>query len=290
MTNIGYVQLHRQILDSRTYSRGIEYLGVMSWLILNARWQDGFYQGREVKRGQLAVTLKELSFSFKCSIQHVRTLLKNIQSDGVITIQPTSKYLLLTVVNYNIYQYSIDAVNTQINTESTAESTGISTGESPVQSQGLNTPDKEKERSKEKEYNPRKQEINTHTAPVRAYEERGKLAQILYNHYPKKYGFHNALVAILQALDDAPEASYEESFAQMLEGVLAFKEVTSFWHDKNQIMSAENFFKGQHWQDDWDSWLPRDRYGRTVEGACWDAEEVQKIKAKTQEVIHGLRR
>lgn len=107
----GWIKIYRKIKDSRSYSRGLEYLGAMVWLILNARHEDGWKDGREVKRGQLLVSRQQLAKIWKVSEQTTRTILDNLEADQFFTRESTKRGSIITICNYDIYQANENTIN-----------------------------------------------------------------------------------------------------------------------------------------------------------------------------------
>lgn len=100
----GYVKIHRAILDSPCGSRGAVYLGAMVWLVMRARYADGYEKGVELKRGQLFVGRHEMSVLLDISEMSVRCLLAKLEQTGFITRKTTNKGTIITICNYDIYQ------------------------------------------------------------------------------------------------------------------------------------------------------------------------------------------
>lgn len=115
----GWIKIYRKIENSRSYSRGVEYLGAMVWLVLNARHEDGWSDGKLVKRGQLFVGRKQLAEAWKVSEQTVRTILDVLEEDSFLTKQSTNRGTLVTVCKYDIYQVDESPANQQINQQAT---------------------------------------------------------------------------------------------------------------------------------------------------------------------------
>ena len=119
----GFIRLWRKIDDCQSASRGLAYIGAMSWLLSKARHQSAWVGGQHIERGQLAVTRSELSYKWKVSEQTVRTILKNLESDGFLTIKSTNKFSLITIENWAVYQGDDAEANQQINQQANQQLT-----------------------------------------------------------------------------------------------------------------------------------------------------------------------
>lgn len=102
----GYVRLWRKTTESKSASRGLVYLGAMSWLLTKTIHQSAWVAGQQIGRGQVAVTRSQLCYEWKVSEQTVRTILKNLEGDGFLTIKSTNKLTIVTICNYDTYQSS----------------------------------------------------------------------------------------------------------------------------------------------------------------------------------------
>lgn len=100
----GWIKVYRKIESSRSASRGVEFLGAMVWLILNARHDDGWHKGRLIKRGQLFVGRQALSEAWNVSEKKVRIILDQLECDSFFTRIGASSGTLITICNYDTYQ------------------------------------------------------------------------------------------------------------------------------------------------------------------------------------------
>ena len=100
---IGFIKIHRKILDWEWYSDTNAFRLFMH-LLLSANYEDKKFQGLDIKRGQLVVGRIELAKSTNLSEQQIRTALTKLKSTNEITIQSTNKFSIIELVNYNLYQ------------------------------------------------------------------------------------------------------------------------------------------------------------------------------------------
>lgn len=83
--------------------------------LLKANWKDGRFEGVEIKRGSFATSLQTLQVELGMSKQEVRTALKNLISTQELTQEQHTKFSIITIKNYELYQQ----VNTLSNTLAT---------------------------------------------------------------------------------------------------------------------------------------------------------------------------
>ena len=141
----GYILLDRKILKWEWYDDG-NTKDVFIHLLLKANWKDKKWHGQTIKRGQLVIGRKNLAKELGMSEQTVRTSLKRLKSTNEITTNPTNKYSLITIINYNTYQIPQQPTNQQINQPTNQQLTN----NQPTTNQQLTTTNTIKNIKKEK--------------------------------------------------------------------------------------------------------------------------------------------
>ena len=104
----GYTKSWRKKYSGQTASRGLLYIGAIDWFAGNANWIDKYHNGTLILRGQIVVSRKMLSELWKVSEQTTRTILKNLEKDGFLTIKSTKSGTIVTVLNFDTYQPDCD--------------------------------------------------------------------------------------------------------------------------------------------------------------------------------------
>lgn len=99
----GYILIDRNILDWKWWNNN-NTLKVFLWLMIKAQFHESYWGGVQIKRGQVATSMKNIESDNQLSRQQVRTAISNLKSTGEITITRYSKFLVFTIVNYNKYQ------------------------------------------------------------------------------------------------------------------------------------------------------------------------------------------
>lgn len=158
MLQNGFIALHRSLL-----SWGWHADPATGWLFVNlllmANWTDSDWQGMTIKRGQLVTGRKALAAQTGLSEQTVRTSLNHLKSTNEITIIPTNKFSVITIVNYGKFQ--------DISEMLTSTSTNNLTSDQPAANQQLTT--NEKEKQQEQGIKPRKRFTPPSVDEVAAY-------------------------------------------------------------------------------------------------------------------------
>ena len=101
--NTGFIKLHRKICKWEWYQDANTFR-LFIHLLLNANHKRAKWQGNEIDRGQLITGLNSLSSQLGLSVQQIRTSLFKLKSTSEITVQPTNKFSLVTLINYDSYQ------------------------------------------------------------------------------------------------------------------------------------------------------------------------------------------
>lgn len=101
--NSTFVKIDRNILRWGWY-KDINTFKLFIHLILSANVKQAKWQDIVVKRGQLVTSVNNLSAQTGLSVRAVRTALEHLKSTNEVTSESTSRYTLITVVNYSAYQ------------------------------------------------------------------------------------------------------------------------------------------------------------------------------------------
>ena len=115
---IGFVQIHRQIIDWEWYQCP-KVSRLWFHLILKVNFKDKKWQGKLVKRGQVITSNEKLANDLALTIQVIRTALQKLEDSGCIKLTTTNKYTLITVVNYHHFQSPEAFNNSQNNIQKT---------------------------------------------------------------------------------------------------------------------------------------------------------------------------
>ena len=116
----GYFKVWRKIEDSKSWSRGALYRGLMITLLQKANWKQGYFHGQEILPGQLACSGASLASELDLSRYQVMRMLATLEDDGFISRQTFGKVCtLITVVNWQLYQSATEEAAQQPHNECT---------------------------------------------------------------------------------------------------------------------------------------------------------------------------
>lgn len=110
----GWVKVHRRMVEEDIGQRGNYALGLMVRLLRMANWRDGnsAVGGQRVKLqpGQLATGLRELSPNVEEDpyLHRVRNALGYLEKRGTITQATSNQGRIITICNWDEYQFSND--------------------------------------------------------------------------------------------------------------------------------------------------------------------------------------
>lgn len=114
---IGYIKLHRQLLDSPSFKNAQEQMA-FAWLILRAQWKDKEvrYKGvrLSLKRGQVALSYRHFAKEWGWSEAKCRRFIAKLSetkpksnrqgSDAVVSASSDAGVCVITILNYNRFQ------------------------------------------------------------------------------------------------------------------------------------------------------------------------------------------
>ena len=98
-----FIKLQRKMLDWEWYTDNNTKV-VFLHCLLKANWKDGRFRGYKVPRGSFVSGRKVLAEELGLSDRQVRTALLHLKATNEVTIKSTSKFSIITVVNYDKYQ------------------------------------------------------------------------------------------------------------------------------------------------------------------------------------------
>ena len=105
MNKEGWISLYRKFLDWQWYDYPTVKI-VFLHCLLSANHKPAKWRDLTIKRGQLITSYEKLAAHNGLSIQQVRTAIEKLQSTNEITYKSTSRYSIITIKNYNLYQDS----------------------------------------------------------------------------------------------------------------------------------------------------------------------------------------
>lgn len=108
----GFVKLYRDY-DSHKWNTDPNTMAVLIRCLLNANINDSYFEGHLVPKGSFATSVSILSKQTGVKQNAIRTALNRLTTDKVLNIQPTNRFTIITVCNYEYYK---DSPQTKIET------------------------------------------------------------------------------------------------------------------------------------------------------------------------------
>ena len=112
MTEIGYIKLHRKLLNWE-WIENPNVLSVFVICLLKANHKANKWQGIEVPAGSLITSYEKLSAISGLSVRQVRTALDKLKMTGELTSKPTSRYSMISIKNWELYQVNDKQIDKQ---------------------------------------------------------------------------------------------------------------------------------------------------------------------------------
>lgn len=97
---MGFVQLSDG-LSSWEWFDDKNTVYVYLWLMLRAAWCATRYHGIEIERGQIITTYPEIAEKCDVTIRQARTILDRLKTTGKATVKTTSKFSIITMLEYD---------------------------------------------------------------------------------------------------------------------------------------------------------------------------------------------
>lgn len=144
MLECGFILLNRNIVNWRWF-KAANTFRVFIYLLLQANYESRDFETMKIGRGQLVTSYPKISDILGITEAQARTAIKHLKSTGEITVKQTSKFSVVTVNNYDLYQSFNSQNDSQIAGEKQSSDSQISAMEyskNNKQSNKKNTPSK----------------------------------------------------------------------------------------------------------------------------------------------------
>jgi hypothetical protein len=117
MNNKGWVKCYREQFNNWISKKPFCDGYAWTYLYSRANYKKGMINFRneyiEVKRGQFLTSKLKLKDTFGWTYRHVENLLKALENDEMITYRTTNRYIVITIINYDLYQSNDDESDKQ---------------------------------------------------------------------------------------------------------------------------------------------------------------------------------
>lgn len=113
MIGKGFMRLHRNLLDWEWFDNS-QMVHIWIYFLLKANYQDSKWRGIDIPRGSFVTSLGTISNETRLTIREVRTCISKLKATGEVTIKATNKYSIVTVCNYDRYNFTNDDSDKQI--------------------------------------------------------------------------------------------------------------------------------------------------------------------------------
>lgn len=166
----GYIKIHRKLLEWEWYG-DTNTMRVFLHLLLSANWKNGMFKGVEIPRGNLVTSLSKLSQALSLTERQIRTAIEHLKKSGTIAVTTYSKFSVIEVLNYDIYQDNDSQNDSQNDNQEVSQTTGYRSDNASVKcqsndSQTTTIEEYKKVRSKEVKKKEEKILLNTCQEPV----------------------------------------------------------------------------------------------------------------------------
>lgn len=129
--SIGWISLHRKILDNPIICKDTDYFSIWCYLLLNAthKEQRKEFNGKTItlEKGQLITGRKAISVKFNISESKVQRVLKRLEIEQQIEQQTSTKNRLISILNWSSYQDSEQQNEQQVNNKRTTSEQQVNT-------------------------------------------------------------------------------------------------------------------------------------------------------------------
>ena len=129
--SIGWISLHRKILDNPIICKDTDYFSIWCYLLLNAthKEQRKEFNGKTItlEKGQLITGRKAIASKFNISDSKVQRVLKRLEIEQQIEQQTSTKNRLISILNWSNYQECEQQNEQQVNNKRTTSEQQVNT-------------------------------------------------------------------------------------------------------------------------------------------------------------------
>lgn len=113
----GWICVHRKLLDWEWFDDHNTFRLFM-YLMLKANHQDKNWKGITIKRGQHLTSLDKIVAGSGLTKSQIRTSINKLKSTHEIAHSSNAQHTVITIINYDLYQYGDTHISTPVTHES----------------------------------------------------------------------------------------------------------------------------------------------------------------------------
>ena len=136
MDNLGWILLHRKLLENPVVMKDADHLAIWIYLLLKASHQEhDIWFGKEritLEQGQLITGRKRIADDLRISESKVQRVLKLFESEHQIEQQVNSRNRLISIENWECYQKSEQQSEQQVNNKRTTSEQQVNTNNNVI--------------------------------------------------------------------------------------------------------------------------------------------------------------
>lgn len=129
--DIGWVKIHRKLLDNPVVMKDTDYMAIWFWLLLNATHEgiSVFFGGEKItlKPGQFTTGRKKIAQTLGVSESKVQRVLKCFESEQQIEQRTDKQCRLITILKWKDYQKDEQRFEQQMNNDRTTSEQRVNT-------------------------------------------------------------------------------------------------------------------------------------------------------------------
>ena len=99
----GYFKVWHKIKDTKAWSRGLEYRGLLITLLEKANTKDKYFAGKIIRRGQFACSMRNLGLEVGVSRSKILRMFGVLMGDDFLTTKADNLFSVVTICNYDVY-------------------------------------------------------------------------------------------------------------------------------------------------------------------------------------------
>jgi len=123
---MNWIKIHRRLKTWEWY-KDSNMVHLFIHLLISANFKPSSWRGQVIERGQVVTGRKQLSSQTGISEQKIRTCLNRLKSTNELTIKTTNRFSVITLINYDKYQYIDIKVTNDLTSETPTDNQQVTT-------------------------------------------------------------------------------------------------------------------------------------------------------------------
>ena len=283
MQRNGFIAIDRNIVNWQWFD-DLYVLKAWIYILVNANWQDGYFQGEPVPRGSFVTSYRHLARELKMTDKTVQKCIKKLKKTGEIETKCTTRFTIIKVLKYAEYQDLNFENGTHRTTQRTTQDTTQRTTQDTTQrtTNITNKPYNQETINQETNLRDKSLDRSLTTSETEILDAKDLWFEQFWKVYPRKVSKSSAKKSFAKVCKD------EETFNQIMAGLRYQIDAVFSNREERYIPHPTTWLNQQRWSDRPEPELP-DGVKRAAKLPEWHTHEDDELADATQDEIDAFK-